>query len=187
MFAFDHSLFHFINQDCANPVLDAICPVLRNKNTWIPFYIMGGVWVLFQFRWLGLWMIICAALAILLSDQGSNLLKFLFHRIRPCATGEPVRLLVEHCSQTFSFTSNHAANHFALAVFLSLLFRQYRWLRPLLITWASLIALSQVYVGLHYPADVAAEAALGSLFGLLSSWLYSHIKLAYFDSKMHSN
>ena len=171
--SFDHTLFHLINQDCANPVLDAICPLLRNKNTWLPFYIIGGLWLFYKYKWQGLWIIALAGLAILVSDQSSNLIKHLAHRIRPCATGEPVRLLVDHCSDSFSFTSSHAANHFALAVFLSLVFRRYRWLTPVLLVWASLIALSQVYVGLHYPADILAGGSLGGVIGWGGGRLYS--------------
>jgi undecaprenyl-diphosphatase len=168
----DHILFHFINQDCANPALDAICPILRNKNTWLPFYIIGGLWILYKYKWQGLWIIALAGLAILVSDQSSNLIKHLVHRIRPCATGEQVRLLVDHCSDSFSFTSSHAANHFALAVFLSFIFYRYRWITPMLLVWASLIALSQVYVGLHYPADIAAGGVLGASVGWCIYRLY---------------
>jgi membrane-associated phospholipid phosphatase len=163
----DHTIFHFINSSCANPVLDAICPIARDKNTWIPFYIMGGVLVLYKYRWQGLWMVVCAALAILASDQASNLIKHFIHRLRPCAV-ENVRLLLPHCSPGFSFTCNHAANHFAIAVFLSLAFRRIRWFPYVLVFWAGFIALSQVYVGVHYPADIAGGALLGSLVGWIA-------------------
>jgi membrane-associated phospholipid phosphatase len=89
---------------------------------------------------------------------------------------ENVRLLVDHCSDTFSFTSNHAANHFAIAVFLSLALRQYRWLAIILILWASFISLSQVYVGLHYPADIAGGGLLGSLVGYGTFLLFGSIR-----------
>ena len=168
----DHSLFYFINQNCANPVLDFLCPLARDKNTWLPFYIIGGLMVLYRYRWMGLCMVICAVLAIVLSDQSSGFVKHFIHRLRPCAT-EHVRLLVEHCSDTFSFTSNHAANHFAIAVFLSLVFRRFKWLTYVLIIWAGFISLSQVYVGLHYPADIAGGAVIGVLSGLALYSVYT--------------
>jgi len=142
----------------------------------MPFYIMGSLLVLYKYRWLGLWMIVCAGLAILASDQSSNLIKHFVHRLRPCAVGE-ARLLVAHCSDTFSFTSNHAANHFAIAVFLSLVFRQIRWFPFVLVLWAAFISLSQVYVGLHYPADIAGGALLGSLAGYLAFLIFKFGKV----------
>ena len=170
----DHHFFHFINQACANPVLDTLCPIARDKNTWMPFYIMGGVLVLYKYRWQGLWMAVCAALAILAADQSANLIKHFVHRLRPCAI-EQVHMLVA-CSHTFSFPSNHATNHFAIAVFLSLVFRKIRWLPYVLIFWAAFISLSQVYVGLHYPTDIACGALLGTLVGWIAFLIFKFIK-----------
>ena len=175
----DHTLFHFVNQDCANPVLDFLCPIAREKNTWMPFYIMGGLLAIYKYRWLGLWMVVCGVLAIVVSDQSSDFIKHFIHRLRPCAV-EDVRLLVKHCGDTFSFTSNHAANHFAIAVFLSMVFRRMKWLPYLLIFWAGFISLSQVYVGLHYPADIAGGALIGVLAGYAAFALFKLIKEKYF-------
>ena len=162
--AFDHSLFHFINQGLANPVLDVLCPILRNKYTWVPFYIIGSTWLIYKYKWNGFWMIVAAVVAVGLSDLSSNLIKIWIHRLRPCHTEVGVRLLIAQCSDTFSFTSNHAANHFALSVFVSLLFRRW-WLSVLMLLWASSVAFSQVYVGIHYPVDVIAGAVLGAVIG----------------------
>jgi undecaprenyl-diphosphatase len=145
----------------------------------MPFYIIGGLMVLYRYRWAGLWMIVCAVLAIVVSDQSSGFVKHFIHRLRPCAT-EQVRLLVAHCSDTFSFTSNHAANHFAIAAFLSLVFRRVKWLPYVLIIWAGFVALSQVYVGLHFPADIAGGALIGVLAGYAAFALFKLIKEKYF-------
>lgn len=104
-------------------------------------------------------------------------------RLRPCAVMD-VRLLVEHCSNTYSFTSNHAANHFALAVFLLLVFSSHRWLSYVLISWAVFIGFSQIYVGLHYPADVVGGAVLGSLVGYLTFLIFKLIKQKYFAQSL---
>jgi undecaprenyl-diphosphatase len=69
----------------------------------------------------------------------------------------------------YSFISAHATNHFAVAIFISYWFKKQRWLLPILLLWASLIAFSQVYVGVHYPLDVIVGAAVGCLFGLAFS------------------
>ena len=64
-----------------------------------------------------------------------------------------------------SFPSGHAAAAFALAAALG-----YRWpqWRPVWFLMAGLVGLSRVALGMHWPSDVAAGAALGFLvvFGL---------------------
>ncbi len=99
-------------------------------------------------------------------------------RPRPCqneALKEEVRLLVP-CGSGYSFTSNHATNHFALAVFfagtLGVFFKRWRWL---LFLWAALVAYAQVYVGVHYPLDVAAGALLGMTIGSLVVLIWKRI------------
>ena len=173
--ALDHSLFQFINQGMANPILNLLCPLARNKFTWLPLYIIASIYILYKYKTNGLWILAFAGLTILLSDQLSNLIKLFIHRLRPCVTESSIRLLVERCSDTYSFTSNHAANHFAIAIFLSLVLKQHKWLLPSLLLWASFIAFSQVYVGLHYPADVAGGAAVGLAVGFISYKLYQRL------------
>jgi undecaprenyl-diphosphatase len=64
-----------------------------------------------------------------------------------------------------SFPSGHAATSFAGAVILAYLFR--RGL-PLFSLLAVAIAYSRVYLGVHYPSDVLAGAALGAAVALLA-------------------
>ena len=59
-----------------------------------------------------------------------------------------------------SFPSAHASSSFAAA-------RAYSSLMPAgpLYTVAGAMALSRVYLGVHYPSDIAAGAALGLVMG----------------------
>lgn len=171
----DHILFHFINQTLANPVCDLICPILRNRFTWLPFYIIGGIYILYKHRVQGIFIIAGAGITILCCDQLANVIKWNVHRLRPCHVESGVRLLIDRCSDTFSFPSNHASNHFGLAMFLTMVYRRYRGLRGGLFLWAALVAFSQVYVGIHYPIDVLAGALLGASGGLVVFAFYSLI------------
>jgi len=62
-----------------------------------------------------------------------------------------------------SLPSGHAATSFAGAVVLSYLLPRSA---PYLFLLATAIAFSRIYVGVHYPSDVVAGAALGAAVGL---------------------
>ncbi len=113
-----------------------------------------------------------ALVLILFTDQlTSSVLKPVVARLRPCSNAYGVRevhmpMLVE-CGSGFSMPSSHAANHFAIAVFVGLLFyRNSRFLIVALLLWAALVSVAQVYVGVHFPLDGNSFGAfLGSYTG----------------------
>jgi len=63
-----------------------------------------------------------------------------------------------------SFPSGHSAQAFAIAVILA---GSYPRLSPLCYLAATMVGLSRVVVGVHYPSDVLAGAAIGLLSGVL--------------------
>ncbi|MBP7389472.1 MAG: phosphatase PAP2 family protein [Chitinophagales bacterium] len=170
----DYSLFKLVNQQLANIVLDILCPVAREKLIWFPIYALIAFFLYKRYRNRAIWIGAMAILTILLSDQiSASLVKPYFHRLRPCNNPEikyQVRLLVDSCGSGYSFVSSHATNHFALAVFLSFVTIERKKWMPVLFIWAIFVSFSQVYVGLHFPGDVAAGALLGTLIGLLTGY-----------------
>ena len=100
------------------------------------------------------------------SDLTSSfLIKESVERIRPCNDNGFKKnvFLRAPCGSGYSFTSSHAANHFAVATFLILVFGQRlkKW-RFLLLFWAISIGFAQIYVGVHYPLDVLCGFAFGA-------------------------
>lgn len=174
----DTWLFLKINTVLTNPVLDTILPLWRDAELWVPFYLFLIVFALMNFGKKGWVWILFAIINVTLTDQASSsIIKKWVARIRPCneeALVGKMRLLLEHCSGGFSFTSSHATNHFGFAVFVFLTTKHFmgKWSRWLLV-WAATISYAQVYVGVHYPVDVFMGALLGMGIGTLIAKYYN--------------
>lgn len=167
----DTEWFLAINTGMQNAFWDSVCPFMRNQKNWYVLYVMI-LWVCYR-KWKNksIWVLGGAALLVLISDQVSaNLIKNTVQRLRPC--NEPMLSGMVHnivgCGKGYSFISAHATNHFAIAIFFSVLFYPtYKWVPYIAVVWAALIAFSQVYVGVHYPFDVICGAVLGVLLGYI--------------------
>jgi len=185
----DRALFEKINSEWANPLFDKVMPFLRISWNWAPLYLFLLVLVLYNFKVKGLWWALLFIATVSLTDMtGTYVFKHNIERLRPCRDPEfmeHVRLLLDNCSGGYSFTSNHAANHFGMGVFFFITFRRiighWAWLG---LGWAAAIAYSQVYVGIHYPSDVLGGATLGILAGLVTGTLFNkRFGFAIFDKQ----
>ena len=163
----DFAFFHWINTDLSNPVFDVVLPLCRDKFFWAPFYVFIAAFMLENFgaRSGGV-ILIGLVLAVGLSDfTSSELIKKNVQRVRPCNDIRYSNQVIARapCGSGYSFTSSHAANHFAVAVYLcTLIGFKKRWATPVLLLWAGVVSVSQVYVGVHYPLDVLSGGVLGA-------------------------
>ncbi len=120
------------------------------------------------------------ALMIIITDQGANIFKDSFQRLRPCYNEsiiDSLRLVKENCGGKYGFFSAHASNSFSLAIFFGLLFiNRISYIIMITIVYASLISYSRIYLGVHYPIDII----FGSFFGIFVGFvMYSFVYLKF--------
>jgi undecaprenyl-diphosphatase len=163
-------LFYFINRGLDNSFFDFLLPAITDFGSFIAMgiicvllYIFGGENTR-KVALLGL-------AALLLANVAVYLLKIIVAEPRPFNVLPNVDLLVSE-SEIYSFPSGHSASSFAVMIVIGLKYRlhikgkTYRLLYPLL-AFASLIAFSRVYIGVHYPLDVVFGAIVGILSALV--------------------
>jgi len=176
--ALDIQLLLFIN-GLHQPLLDKVMLFLTYKYTWIPLYV-GIIFFIFVKKRKEYWLVLLFIIgAVICSDLvASSLMKPYFQRLRPCHNldlNTVLYLVGDLCGGRFGFVSSHAANTFALATFFYLYVgREYNWIEVFFI-WAGFVSLSRVYLGVHYPADIAVGALLGIVVAIV---FYSLFKQA---------
>lgn len=105
----------------------------------------------------------------------AQVLKPFFQRLRPSHLSiEGLNLLVGKGGK-WSMPSNHAANIFALSTILSYFYERFKF--PLYL-FSVVIAISRVYVGVHYPSDILIGSFVGYLIGwtTISMWVILKIR-----------
>jgi undecaprenyl-diphosphatase len=158
---------------------DRACAVLLNRSLspnyekfWIALDRMGhyGPWCVFMAALAlfggpvgvrcALHMLIAGASAVILYKCVKNCAG----RPRPCVHIENVRSCIEPTDE-FSFPSGHTLH---AVVFTVVALAYFPVLAYLLIPFTVLIAISRIALGLHYPSDVFAGAAIGGGVALIS-------------------
>ena len=115
---------------------------------------------------------LAGALALALSMVCTNLvLKPLFSRVRPWLVLEGLMPLVAE-RDPHSFPSGHSSAALAAAVaWWRLLPRPWRWVA---MGCGAVMALSRLYVGVHFPSDVLCGALVGAGCGMAGVWLVGY-------------
>lgn len=162
-----------------NPILDEVMWEISSKLFWIPFY--------FFLIYLGykklmirqlVFFICIAILSVVISDLISTYcFKEVFQRYRPSHNlllmGKlhfyEIKPGEYYQGGMYGFISSHAANFFALSIFVgSSLKRFYPKLIYILLLISGFVSLSRVYLGVHYLSDVIVGGIVGSSIAYLS-------------------
>lgn len=168
---FDSELFQWLNS-LHQPWLDGIMVFITKRNSWIPLYCLIIGFILYKSWWkVGLIQIILIISAVGLADfVTAGIMKPFFERPRPCHEARLIQFIFvpNGCGGAFGFASSHAANSFAMATMLFLLFAK-SWGKyvALFFIWAAVVSYSRIYVGVHYPLDIVVGALIGVVGAIL--------------------
>lgn len=136
----------------------------------------GAIWILLaivlfflpETRIGAIFLLLSIAITALVAHE---FLKEWIMRPRPYITYPDIQILVAPLYST-SFPSGHAASSFAAATALTIVFQQKGKYAFIV---AGLIAISRVYVGVHYVSDILVGALLGVMIslwgGVILNWL----------------
>jgi len=195
--ALDQQLFLFFNADRGMPWLDKAWAVLSSFDFWLPAFILAGLLVAWRGGFHARAMLVCLLLSVAIMEGGIiNPLKKTIGRQRPLDSlaearyvklgpAEPKVLALTQPLEIKpgdpldpplvgkSLPSGHTSNMFCFATVLAVF---YRWRGALFYLPASLVALSRVATGSHWPSDIVVSA-IGSILVTLAllalyAWLW---------------
>jgi len=156
----NHALFRLIN-DAHSPVFDGLMGVITGLGDGLVIALLCALLMLFRLR-LGL----AALTAFIVSGLLAQLLKRMFDMPRPPAVLEHVHILGA-ALQSHSFPSGHATSDGVLLLAAFFFWSLQDWRSWAVAAVFLLAAIGRIYVGVHFPLDVA----VGLLLGMASMWV----------------
>ena len=175
----DIQLFLSINRSFSNHVLDQFFMVATEPV----YYILPGILVALYFlkaNWKKTVMVVTlATITVVLTETlCDDFLKPFFARPRPCNPDMMVTgaRCIAGLKTSFSFPSAHAMNIFAQATLFTFLFPAKS---VFFFLFAIVIGISRIYLGVHYPSDVASGALMGSAVAAIVYATYIMIRKRY--------
>ncbi len=177
----DRAVFLALN-GCHAEWLDRPMWLISQMWFWIPVYVLL-LWALYKRYPKRAYLLVIGAIALTMfftDFMAATFVKETVQRLRPSRNPE-LEGMVHHVigrnnelyrGGSFGFFSNHASNYFGvISIFIFLMKPLKRWIVALLILWASLIAYSRIYLGVHYPGDIL----VGIIYGVTVAWLVSKL------------
>lgn len=163
-----------------SPFFDSVMWCISGRWIWVPFYVVLAYLLFRRMSWKRASIcLVTIGLIILAADQTcATLIRPEIGRLRPANLNNPLSSFVHvvngYRGGRYGFPSCHAANTFALAVFMSLVIR-HKWFTVMMFSWAFVISYSRMYLGVHYFGDLFCGATIGSLFAVLFYYLQNYL------------
>lgn len=157
-----------------SPLMDkAMVIITSTGNLGLIWFIVASIMLLVDSRSADFYSFLLAL--ILCVIIGNIIIKNIVKRSRPFFHKE-YKLLIKR-PWDYSFPSGHALSSFAAATVLYII-------NPVVgvfaIIYAILIALSRLYLRVHFFTDVFCSVVLGIAFGILATYIYAHYLFVYF-------
>lgn len=163
-----------------SPFFDSVMWCISGRWIWVPFYAVLAYLLFRRMSWKRASIcLVTIGLIILAADQTcATLMRPEIGRLRPANLNNPLSSFVHvvngYRGGRYGFPSCHAANTFALAVFMSLVIR-HKWFTVMMFSWAFIVSYSRMYLGVHYFGDLFCGATIGSLFAVLFYYLQNYL------------
>ncbi len=163
-----------------SPFFDSVMWCISGRWIWVPFYAVLAYLLFRRMSWKRASIcLVTIGLIILAVDQTcATLIRPEIGRLRPANLNNPLSSFVHvvngYRGGRYGFPSCHAANTFALAVFMSLVIR-HKWFTVMMFSWAFVVSYSRMYLGVHYFGDLFCGATIGSLFAVLFYYLQNYL------------
>lgn len=163
-----------------SPFFDSVMWCISGRWIWVPFYAVLAYLLFRRMSWKRASIcLVTIGLIILAADQTcATLIRPEIGRLRPANLNNPLSSFVHVVNGyrvgRYGFPSCHAANTFALAVFMSLVIR-HKWFTVMMFSWAFVVSYSRMYLGVHYFGDLFCGATIGSLFAVLFYYLQNYL------------
>lgn len=163
-----------------SPFFDSVMWCISGRWIWVPLYAVLAYLLFRRMSWKRASIcLVTIGLIILAADQTcATLIRPEIGRLRPANLNNPLSSFVHvvngYRGGRYGFPSCHAANTFALAVFMSLVIR-HKWFTVMMFSWAFVVSYSRMYLGVHYFGDLFCGATIGSLFAVLFYYLQNYL------------
>ncbi|UTW63048.1 phosphatase PAP2 family protein [bacterium SCSIO 12741] len=174
----DRELMLFLNGLHA-PFLDFPMELISGVATWFPLYALLLYGLGKKYGWSRWWLwVLAPVLTVAMTDWISvNLFKEVFERYRPSHNLEIQDLLHyvgDYRGGQFGFVSSHATTSFGIATIMTWMYRN-RKIALAMYIWAAIVSYSRIYLGVHYPGDIAGGILLGLTIGCFTGWLFTTV------------
>ena len=163
----DVGLFYLVNKKITNQFLDRVMILVTCLGS-TSFSIGISLFMsIYFYKWttnLGFFLSINLLIGLIIVQ----IIKRLVNRPRPyISLNSVVPIYPPSCK--YSFPSGHTCASFSIAYTLSMIYPFYSWLFLVL---ASLVAISRIYLGVHYPTDIVIGIIIATISTKIVTLLY---------------